>query len=135
MTQNQLAKEFGIEGRNFFYIMRNLECRGLIVRQPAVVRTREACSEGEQKNSSVVSTNLVYLYRYAKHLDSQQRFEISKEEQNHESLGNSNACDMHEDDLPGEHIKEDVFVNDYLPPMKVVCNRLSEANGKVRFLY
>ncbi|GLT49718.1 hypothetical protein SLA2020_232560 [Shorea laevis] len=130
VTQSQLAKEFGIEGKNFFYVVKNLECRGLIVRQKAVVKTKEACSEGESKNSSSV-TNLMYLYRYAKHLGSQQRFQINKEEQNLENLGDANESAADEDGFAGEQFKEDVIVNDYLPAMKAICDKLEEANGKV----
>lgn len=131
LTQNQLAKEFGIEGKNLFYIVRNLECNGLIVRQPAVVRTREAGSEGEPKNSSCVTTNLMFLYRYAKHLGSQQRFEISKDGPIVDSFGNGNGNVVGKDSLSGESVKEDVHVKDFLPAMKDICDKLEEANGKV----
>lgn len=130
ITQSQLAKEFGIEGKNFFYVVKNLQCRGLIVRQKAVVKTKESCSEGESKSFSSV-TNLMYLYRYAKHLGSQQRFQINKEEQNLENFRevNDNAAD--EDGFSGENVKEDVIVNDYLPAMKSICDKLEEANRKI----
>lgn len=78
VTQSQLAKEFGIEGKNFFYILKNLECRGLIVKQPALVRKKEHCSEGDSKISSSVTTNLIYLHRYAKRLGSQQKLRLIK---------------------------------------------------------
>ncbi|XVF86888.1 hypothetical protein PTKIN_Ptkin18bG0077000 [Pterospermum kingtungense] len=131
VTQSQLAKEFGIEGKNFFYILKNLECRGLIVKQPAVVRKKEHCIDGESKNSSPVTTNLIYLYRYAKRLGSQQRFEISKEEQTMESLGYDNENVLEDDSFALENVKENVLVKDYLPAMKAVCDKLEEANGKV----
>ncbi|KAK6264270.1 hypothetical protein SCA6_019704 [Theobroma cacao] len=131
VTQSQLAKEFGIEGKNFFYILKNLECRGLIVKQPAVVRKKEPCTEGESRNSSPVTTNLIYLYRYAKRLGSQQRFEINKEEQTVENLGYEDENVPDEDGFALENVKENVLVNDYLPAMKAVCDKLEEANGKV----
>ena len=134
MTQSQLAKEFGIEGKNFFYILKNLECRGLIVKQPAVVRKKEPCTEGESKNSSPVTTNLIYLYRYAKLLSSQQRFEIYKEEQAVESLGYDDENVPDDDGFALENVKEIVRVNDYLPAMKAVCDKLEEANGKVNYI-
>ena len=134
MTQSQLAKEFGIEGKNFFYILKNLECRGLIVKQPAVVRKKEPCTEGESKNSSPVTTNLIYLYRYAKRLGSQQRFEINKEEQPVESLGYDDENVPDDDGFALENVKDNVLVNDYLPAMKVVCDILEEANGKVNYI-
>ncbi|KAG6669097.1 hypothetical protein CIPAW_01G219400 [Carya illinoinensis] len=121
ITQSQLGKEFGIEGKNLFYVVRNLECQGLIVRQSAVVRTKDACNEGEQKNCPSVTTNLMYLYRYAKTLGSQEKIEITKEERAIESLdGSSGKC-----------VKEDVYVKDYLPAMKAVCDKLEESNDKV----
>lgn len=134
VTQSQLAKEFGIEGKNFFYILKNLECRGLIVKQPALVRKKEHCSEGESKNCSSVTTNLIYLHRYAKRLGSQQKFEINKEEQTVETLayGEENASDDY--GVASENGKENVSVTDYLPAMKVVCDKLEEANGKVNYI-
>ncbi|KAB2085857.1 hypothetical protein ES319_A05G426300v1 [Gossypium barbadense] len=131
VTQSQLAKEFGIEGKNFFYILKNLECRGLIVKQPALVRKKEHCSEGDSKISSSVTTNLIYLHRYAKRLGSQQKFEINKEEQTVETLayGEANASDDY--GFATENGKENISVTDYLPAMKVVCDKLEEANGKV----
>ncbi|GAV82693.1 B-block_TFIIIC domain-containing protein [Cephalotus follicularis] len=131
ITQSQLAKEFNMEGKNLFYIVRNLECRGLIVRQPAVVRTKEPGSEGESKNISCVTTNMMYLYRYAKHLRSQQIFEINKEELAAESLANGSGSAARQDGFVGESVKEDVLVKDYLPAMKAVCDTLKEANEKV----
>ncbi|XVE51875.1 hypothetical protein DITRI_Ditri02bG0076100 [Diplodiscus trichospermus] len=131
VTQSQLAREFGIEGKNFFYILKNLECRGLIVKQPAVVRKKEPCAEGESKNSSPVTTNLIYLYRYAKRLGSQQRYEINKEEQTVESLRYDDENAPDEDGFALENVKENVVVNDFLPAMKAVCDKLEEANGKV----
>ncbi|KAL4366827.1 hypothetical protein GQ457_05G023790 [Hibiscus cannabinus] len=130
VTQSQLAEEFGIEGRNFFYILKNLECRGLILKQPAVVRKKEHCSEGESKNSSPVATNLIYLHRYAKRLGSQQRFEINKE-QTFASLGYDDENVADGNGFALENAKDTVLVNDYLPAMKAVCDKLEEANGKV----
>ncbi|PON96225.1 B-block binding subunit of TFIIIC, partial [Trema orientale] len=124
ITQNQLGKEFGIKGQYLFYVLRKLEYQGLIVRQSAVVKTKEACDEGEARNSQSVTTNLVYLSRYAKHLGSQQQFEITMEEQTTESLGDVKG----DDDLAG---RGDVLVKDYLPAMKAVCDKLEKANGKV----
>ncbi|CAA7056623.1 unnamed protein product [Microthlaspi erraticum] len=125
VAQNLLAKEFGIEGRNFFYIVKQLESRGLIVKQPAIVRRKEVDGEGDSKTTSCVSTNMIYLSRYAKPLGSQQRFEISKEE--HEE---------HEDTADGdgqvsESTKEDTLIKDFLPAMQAICDKLEEANEKV----
>ncbi|XP_058005098.1 uncharacterized protein LOC110664370 isoform X2 [Hevea brasiliensis] len=131
ITQNQLAKEFGIEGNNFFYRVRNLECRQLIVRKPVIVKTKEADCEGETKNSSVVSTNLIYLPRYAKHLGVQQRFEINKEERNLGGPGNVEETDVGGDGFEREPSKDDVLIKDFLPAMKAICDKLEEANDKV----
>ncbi|XP_022972207.1 uncharacterized protein LOC111470808 [Cucurbita maxima] len=131
VTQNQLAKEFGIEGRNFFYVVKSLECQGLITRQSAVVRTKEAVNTGELRNSPIVSTNLMYLHRYAKHLGCQQKFWITVEENNIEQLGDPVESAADEDGMPVKCIKEDVFVKDYLPKMEAICDKLEAANGKV----
>lgn len=89
-----------------------LEKRGLIVRQEAVDRTRGAAKQAAAK--------LIHLHRYAKHLGSQEKFEITKEE---ETLG--------EKDSNIEQVKEEVLVKDYVPSMKAICDKLEEANGKV----
>ncbi|KAL5579539.1 hypothetical protein UlMin_011981 [Ulmus minor] len=131
ITQSQLAKELGIEPRNFFYVLRNLECQGLIVRQSAVVKTKESCNDGESRNCPSVTTNLVYLSCYAEHLGSQQKIEITKEEQTSVSLENLEGSAKSSDDFAGKKVKDDVLVKDYLPAMKAVCDKLEKANGKV----
>lgn len=135
ITQSQLAKEFGIEGRNLFYVLKSLESQGLIVRQSAVVKTRDASEEGESRNSASVTTNLVYLSRYAKYLGSQQKFVITKEEQAMECLDGVKGSAVSGDGLGGKNIKEDVVVKDYLPAMKAVCDLLENAKGKVSIVY
>lgn len=131
ITQNQLAKEFGMEGKNFHYVAKNLECQGLIVRQAAVVKTKEVRDEGESRNSPIVTTNLMYLSRYANNLGSQQKLEITKEEHTPEILENANGSTANEDGFTGNRVKEDVLVKDYLPAMQKVCDLLEKANGKV----
>ncbi|KAJ8755986.1 hypothetical protein K2173_024531 [Erythroxylum novogranatense] len=128
IAQNQLAKEFGIEGKNLFYIVRNLESRGLIVRQPAVVKTTEAGGEGEGKNSWSVTTNLMYLYRYAKHLGIQQRLEINKEGRSLENVGDE---EEYGGEVVGDGLRDEVLVMDYLPALKAICDKLDEVNEKV----
>lgn len=125
ITQSQLAKELGIEGRNFHYAVKSLECQGLIVKQSALLKTKEA------GDSPFVTTNMLYLYRHGKHLGSQQKIEITKEEQTRESFGNGNESPASGDGFAGKYVKEDVLVKDYLPEMKAVCDKLEEANGKV----
>ncbi|XP_057830258.2 uncharacterized protein LOC131041249 isoform X1 [Cryptomeria japonica] len=132
VTQNQLAKEFGIKGNKLFYIVRSLESRGLLVRQSTLVRTKGGGSEAENgfKGNSIVNTNLIHLSRYAKHLNlsSQQRFEIRK----------SSASEFIEDrNMPsgmegiGQGGREDLLIKDDLPAMKSVCDKLEESDGKV----
>ncbi|OMO66182.1 B-block binding subunit of TFIIIC [Corchorus olitorius] len=102
-----------MEGNKTFYVVKKLEKSGLIVRQEAVERTRATGNQGQ-------STRLIHLRRYAKNLGSQQKFEITKEE---ETMGNA--------DSQIKKIKEDVLVKDYVPSMKAICDKLEEANGKV----
>ncbi|KAK2644052.1 hypothetical protein Ddye_019247 [Dipteronia dyeriana] len=134
ITQTQLQKEFGIKAENFFYKVKNLECKGLIVRQPVAVRTKVTSGvEGESKGSSCRSTKMMYLHRYAKHLSGQQKLEISKEGPTVDSFGkeyeSENATSR--DSFPRESFTQDVHVKDYLPAMEAICKKLEEANGKV----
>lgn len=132
VTQNQLAKEFGIKGNKMFYIVRSLESRGLLVRQSTLVRTNEGGSEADNglKSNSIVNTNLIHLSRYAKHLNlsSQQRFEIRKSNAS-ESFEHRNMSSGIEGS--GEGGREDLQIKDDLPAMKAVCDKLEEADGKV----
>ncbi|TXG46422.1 hypothetical protein EZV62_028079 [Acer yangbiense] len=135
ITQTQLEKEFGIKAENFFYKVKNPECKGLIVRQPVVVRTKETSSvEGKSKSSPCRSTKMMYLRRYAKHLSAQQKLEISKEGPTVDSFGkeyeSENATSR--DSFPRESFTQDVHVKDYLPAMEAICKKLEEANGKVQ---
>ncbi|KAL1224110.1 hypothetical protein V5N11_031253 [Cardamine amara subsp. amara] len=131
VAQNLLAKEFGIEGRNFFYIVKQLESRGLIVRQPAIVRTKEVDGEGDSKTTSCISTNMIYLSRYAKPLGSQQRFEICKEDSLSETPMKEHEATADGDSLLSESIREDTLIKDFLPAMQAICDKLEEANDKV----
>ncbi|XVF74373.1 hypothetical protein PTKIN_Ptkin13bG0105300 [Pterospermum kingtungense] len=113
ITQSQLCKELGTEGNKIFYTVSMLEKRGLIVKQEAVDRTRGAAKQGQ-------AAKLIHLRRYAKHLGSQEKFEITKEE---ETAG--------KEDSNIEQIKEEVLVKDYVPSMKAICDKLEETNAKV----
>ncbi|XP_023749005.1 uncharacterized protein LOC111897275 isoform X1 [Lactuca sativa] len=124
VTQNELVKEFGIKNNNMYYILRNLETRGLIVRQSTIVRKKEAGNDGEYKAGSIVNTNMLHLYRYAKPLGSLQRLEIIKENDADRRVVTGGG-------VSEEHIKEDVHIKDYLPAIKAVCDRLEQADGKV----
>ncbi|XP_057504442.1 uncharacterized protein LOC130787950 isoform X1 [Actinidia eriantha] len=133
ITQHELAKEFGMKGNNIFYVLRNLECRGLIVRQSTIVRTKEASNEGEPKNSSIVNTNMLHLYRYAKHLGCQQRLEITKGDKTLADNENAdvNAVSGDGDGAAEGSSKEHVHVKDYLPALKAICDKLEQADGKI----
>ncbi|KAF8011494.1 hypothetical protein BT93_J1946 [Corymbia citriodora subsp. variegata] len=132
VTQSQLCKEFGMGGKYMFYILKSLESRGLIMKHSALVRTNEPGAGGESRNSSSVTTNVLYLYRYAKQLGLQQKFEITKdEEQTYEGFEDSSEIYVSEECLPGDYAKENVVVKDYLPAMKAICDKLEATEGKV----
>ncbi|KAK4781152.1 hypothetical protein SAY87_017258 [Trapa incisa] len=130
IIQNQLAKEFNMQGKYLFYILKNLESRGLIMRQSAVVKTRDASGEEDSRNSPSVTTNIVYLSRFAKQLGPQQRIEITKEERAESSRTASGSITCGECSTI-DLIEKDVTIKDYLPAMKAVCDKLELADGKV----
>lgn len=111
--------------------MKHLESRGLIVRQPAIVRTKEVDGEGDSKTTSCISTNMIYLSRYAKPLGSQQRFEICKEDSLSETSMKEHEPTAAGDSQVSESIKEDTLIKDFLPAMQAICDKLEEANDKV----
>lgn len=103
------------------------------MRQPTVIRKKQASNTGELNNCSIVSTNMLYLYRFAKHLGCQQRLEITKEDN---PLPDREVAENHletSDDLGKEYAKEDINVKDFLPALKAVCDELEKARGKVSF--
>ncbi|MCO5578627.1 hypothetical protein L7F22_032471 [Adiantum nelumboides] len=83
ITQYEIGKEFGVSGNKLFYVIKNLESRGLLVRQSSIFR-------GERP----IATNLIHLKRFAKtvKLGSQQRFEIQKAGLEH-GKGNGKATE------------------------------------------
>ncbi|GMH18150.1 hypothetical protein Nepgr_019991 [Nepenthes gracilis] len=127
VTQEQLSKELGIQGNNFFYVVKSLESRGLVVRQSTIVRKKEPLSAASC--CSPVTTNLICLHRYAFPLGSQQRLEITKENKNltNDVRESVNSADV----IFGECGQDDVLVKDFLPAMKAICERLEQADGKV----
>ncbi|XP_070664215.1 uncharacterized protein [Malus domestica] len=135
ITQSQLSKELGIQGENYFYKVRKLECQGLIAKRPALVRKKIPGDEGHSSNNLSVSTNLIYLHRYANDLGSQQEVEITKVEQNTESFGNAKEIPASGDGFSGNGVKDNVLVNDYLSATKAVCDKLKESNGKKELGY
>ncbi|CAI9087290.1 OLC1v1021327C1 [Oldenlandia corymbosa var. corymbosa] len=132
ITQSELAKELKIKGNNIFYILKKLETRGLIVRQSTVVKTKEATREGEHKNSCMVATNMVFLYRYAKHLGCQQRIEIVREDKPfYDKCDNGGVSGANDVGFRQDHVEEDVQVRDFLPALEAICDKLEKADRKV----
>ncbi|KAL5697292.1 hypothetical protein ACHQM5_030844 [Ranunculus cassubicifolius] len=123
ITQSQLANQFGIKGNNFHYVVKNLEVRGLIVRQSKHVKNVENANE-EEKGSryTSINTNLIHLYRYAKSLNSLQKLEITKFDAL-ESLERGTSR--------SDSVKDDVLIKDYVLDMKAICDKLEKADGKV----
>ncbi|CAA6670524.1 unnamed protein product [Spirodela intermedia] len=130
IAQSQLSKEFKMKENKLFYYLKRLESQGLIVRQSTLLRTKEASAkrDDEMKDTAIVNTNLIYLYRYAKRLSSLQRVEITAPHVPHIS---GDPCKGNLEGTDGEPLKEDVNVKDYLPEMSAICNMLEESAGKV----
>ncbi|CAJ1966952.1 unnamed protein product [Sphenostylis stenocarpa] len=126
ITQAQLAKQLHIDPNNFHYVLRSLECQGLIVKRSAVEKKKQISSLGESKSYPCVTTHLVYLRRYAKQLASHQRFEFE--------ITKFNSPDDEEEDADGTTVQTDVHLKDYTPQMKAICEKLAKANGKVLLL-
>ncbi|KAI4355444.1 hypothetical protein L6164_004219 [Bauhinia variegata] len=123
ITQSQLSKKLGIKENNVFYVLKSLDCQGLIVKQSALERKKDTCLDGESKYYPCVTTNLVYLNRYAKQLGSHQRVEITKWEQNSENPEEANGN--------ASRGETDVLVKDYTQQMKAISDKLEKANNKV----
>lgn len=137
LTQNDLAKEFGMKGNNIFYLVRGLECHKLITRQSTLLKMKESGIDGEvgSKFTQIVHTNLIHLCRYAKHanLGSQRRIEISRPDML------ANPCNLYansltENNASGEYL-EDIHIEDFLPAMKLICDKLEGADEKVKTYY
>ncbi|KAG5593380.1 hypothetical protein H5410_043894, partial [Solanum commersonii] len=130
ITQNELGKDFKIKGNEMFYIVTKLEKRGLIVRQPTILRIRDVAGEGDF-NKGPVSTNMLYLSRYAKNLGSQQRLEIAK---GVNSLEDSEITDGEDENSvggAGEFLDVDLCIKGFLLELEAVCDKLDNAKGKV----
>lgn len=110
-------------------MLRKLECQGLIARQSTILRKTEVSSDRGQKNSSIVSTNMVHLYRFAKHLGCQQRLEVLKEDKLAANDAEENA--PYASGMVEESVTEDVQVKDFLPELKSICDKLEEADSNV----
>ncbi|GAU22220.1 hypothetical protein TSUD_227560 [Trifolium subterraneum] len=121
ITQTQLAKLLQIDPNNFHYVLRTLECKGLIVKRSALEQKRQihtSTSSSVNYTPLNITTHLVYLRRYAnKPLAKHQRFEfqITQFNQPHSQ----------------QQLHTDVRLADYEPPIKAICDKLANANGKV----
>ncbi|KAK7282250.1 hypothetical protein RIF29_10882 [Crotalaria pallida] len=135
ITQSQLAKQLRIDANNFHYVLRSLECQGLIVKHSAIEKKKQVSSgDGESENYCYypcVATHLVYLHRYAKpqqQLGSYQRFEITK----FNAAAAAKDEDEDEDEDGAAVVQQtDVLLQDNAPQMKLVCDKLATADGKV----
>ncbi|XP_020591544.1 uncharacterized protein LOC110032283 isoform X2 [Phalaenopsis equestris] len=135
VTQNELAKELDIKGTNFYYVVRNLVCQQLIVKQSTMVREKESAhAENGPKNDQIVNTNLLHLSRYAKNvnLNPQQRIEITRSvwpPMLNES-GDTELCTV---PIEGSEdcLREDVHIKDFIPAMKAICDKLEATKNKV----
>ncbi|MED6172277.1 hypothetical protein PIB30_048639 [Stylosanthes scabra] len=123
ITQSNLAKQLNIDGNNFHYVLRSLECQGLVVKNPAIEKKKQISTHGDSKNYPCISTHLVYLRRYAKKLESNQRFEFQ--------ITKSNNPEDVDEDADGNALQREVLLKDYAPQMKAICDKLAKANGKV----
>ncbi|CAO1946792.1 unnamed protein product [Urochloa humidicola] len=131
VTQSSLSKKLGVEGRNFHYVVKILQSQGLIAGKQATAKSIDQV-EGEYalRNNHIVSTNSLYLSRYAKDLNmnSYQRIKITKPELGSDEQTNTDS--LQEGDIVGVDNKNDVSIRDYLPKMRAICDKLEEASGK-----
>lgn len=113
-----------MQPKNFFFPLKTLETLGLIVKVPAIIRKKLPSNRREPNVDGPVHTNMLYLFRYGKHLSSQQRLEICKEE-----LGDTQTETG--GDFAEEVEKKNIHVKDFLPAIEAICAKLEEAQGKV----
>jgi general transcription factor 3C polypeptide 1 len=127
------SKSIRMKANNFHYVVKTLQSQGLIVGKQAIVKSNDVGGETEydSRDSLVVSTNLLYLSRYAKELNmnSYQRIEIAKPKLGRDEEINIDA--LQEDENLSVDYKSYVSIHDYLPAMKAICDKLEEASGKV----
>ncbi|XP_057453940.1 uncharacterized protein LOC130745606 isoform X3 [Lotus japonicus] len=114
VTQSRLSKLLRIDGNSFHYVLRTLECQGLILKRTALEKKKPTSSF-----SGIATTNLVFLRRYAAKVTSHQRFELDhlEEEEEEEEEGSATPKDM--------------LLKDYAPQMNAIREKLAIANGKV----
>ncbi|CAI8595722.1 unnamed protein product [Vicia faba] len=119
ITQSQLAKLLKIDPNNFHYVLRSLECKGLIVKRSALEKKKHIGGISTSTNyvPTNITTNLVYLRRYAKSIAQHQRFELQITQFN-------NPDEISE-------LQTNVVLADYEPQIKAISHKLANANGKV----
>ncbi|XP_028554557.1 uncharacterized protein LOC110091869 isoform X2 [Dendrobium catenatum] len=135
VTQSELAKELDIKGTNFSYVVRNLVCQQLIVKQSTMVREKDYVNvENGPKYDQIVNTNLLHLSRYAKNvkLNPQQRIEITRSvfPQMLNESEDTEPCSF-PTEVSEDCLKEDVHIKDYIPAMKTICEKLEASKNKV----
>ncbi|TKW14903.1 hypothetical protein SEVIR_5G197500v4 [Setaria viridis] len=131
LTQSSLSKKVHIKGNNFHYVVKTLKSRGLIVGKQAIVKFNDqAGGKAASGSNRAISTNLLYLSRYAKglNMNSHQRIEITKPRLVSDEETKVDA--LQEDEALCAHYKNGVSIQDYLPKMKAICDKLEEASGK-----
>lgn len=100
-----------------------------------MVREKEPANvENGLKCDQIVNTNLLHLSRYAKNvnLNPQQRIEITRSvwPQMLNESGDAEPCSF-SNERSEDCLKEDVRINDYIPAMKAICEKLEAAENKV----
>lgn len=112
MSQADLAKVLGVNPNNFFYVARNLECRGLVVRYTLLAR--------DTQTSRCMVTNVIYLARYAKDMSLQggQRYEVAK------------ALPVDAEVTSSAQERDGLTVGDDSPAMEAICQKLEQAEGR-----
>lgn len=123
ITQTQLSKLLKIDPNNFHYVLRSLECKGLIVKRSALEKKKQigGISTSSSYVPTNISTNLVYLRRYAKSIAEHQRFELQ-------------ITQFNNPDQKSE-LQTNVVLADYEPQIKAISDKLANANGKVLIFF
>ncbi|KAK8454171.1 hypothetical protein SEVIR_5G408501v4 [Setaria viridis] len=130
-TFGVIQRSISIKGNDIHYVVKTLQLQGLIVGKKAIVKSNDqAVREDASRNNHVISTNSLYLSRYAKDLNvnSYQRIEITEPKLGSDEETNIGA--LQEDDTLSVEYKNGVTFRDYLPEMKAICDKLEEASGK-----
>lgn len=74
---------------------------------------------------------MIYLARYAKHLGSQQRLEITRKDQLlMDGEGADGDTGTHDDVVNGV-VADNICVKDFVPALKAICDKLEKTEGKV----